>query len=436
MHMMKSCITFSLAVGLSLSFILGSSYIYAPRTESRHLQENDSSSFLFGENRFCRKISENRHETATVGLLRSLWWFLRRYPRGTCGENCPDICKHQSCLLDYESSADGSTCQCLQNAETLRCPVNTECSTTTGTMTACVCLEDYKGDPAGDGCWKCFDEKSQLQEAVDLYITDTDSYMGTKADMYGYPMGVWCVSRITDFSSLFAGSGVNMWNESLANWDVSNGVTMKDMFQFASTYAGDSVLPWDVSKVTDMSGMFNGAKLFNGDISTWKTSLVTDMSLMFAGADAFDGDISGWDVSSVTDMSSMFILTDLFNSDLSNWNVGQVTTFDSTFAGAKVFNSDVSQWEVSRVTTMRKMFEGAAKFNSQMQGWDVGRVTDMTRMFYAAEEFRKVLCYWAPDLLSLENVTDMFVNTNCENEGDPNLAVDPISPLCFPCTLE
>lgn len=95
----------------------------------------------------------------------------------------------------------------------------------------------------------------------------------------------------------------------------------------------------DVSKITDFSELFAGIgnqndiilgnKLSGVDISQWNVSNGRCFSGMFEYSRGFNSDISEWDVSNGTDFSCMFIRCQEFNQDLSNWNVGNGRNKDS-----------------------------------------------------------------------------------------------------------
>ena len=110
-----------------------------------------------------------------------------------------------------------------------------------------------------------FETKEQLKAAVEVYLNCPDDDASSVAVLYGFPIGNWDVSQITDMSNLF---------------EIST---------------------------------------FNGDISSWNTSSVTDMSYMFAAAVTVNGDISSWDTSSVTDMAYMFRFATSFSQNLCSW---------------------------------------------------------------------------------------------------------------------
>ena len=146
-----------------------------------------------------------------------------------------------------------------------------------------------------------FSNKSELQTAVDLWVSNESSALATYGDI-----NTWDVSSVTNMQGLFQNK--MQFNDNIGNWDVSNVTTMREMFRNAKSFNQD-LNGWDVSKVTDMYGMFgstDGNPGFNGNISNWDVSSVTTMQDMFRYATKFNKDISGWDVSSVTNMNHMF----------------------------------------------------------------------------------------------------------------------------------
>jgi surface protein len=161
---------------------------------------------------------------------------------------------------------------------------------------------------------------------VDEYLSSTNPETAAVAATYGYPIGTWNVSRITDFSQVFDAydghsqldSAIASFNEDISQWDVSSATTMYGMFFGASAFNRD-LSSWDVSQVTYMYNMFLGATAFNQDLSRWDVGRVTTMYWMFSYATAFNQDLSSWDVSQVTDMSLMFWRATAFNHNLCSW---------------------------------------------------------------------------------------------------------------------
>ena len=155
----------------------------------------------------------------------------------------------------------------------------------------------------------------------------------------------------------------------------------------------------DVSKVTNMSKLFCcyedylGPKYndLNPDISKWDVSNVVSMDNMFYGCVNFNCDISSWIVSNVVSMGYMFYHCENFNQDISQWDVSKAVTMWYMFLGCKKFNQDISGWNVGNVWDMRSMFWGCEKFNQDLSGWDVSKVEYNKNIFQSCpikEEYK------------------------------------------------
>jgi len=157
-----------------------------------------------------------------------------------------------------------------------------------------------------------FQSKSELKKALLVYTQDKNK-RGYKervlieaeevASVYGWPIGKWDTSNVTDMSELFASA--SSFNEDISSLDTSEVTDMSYLFFNAASF-NRSISSWDTSKVTTMSRMFRGATVFNQDISSWDTGNVEDMGWMFYFAESFKQDISSWDCSSVHDMRWRF----------------------------------------------------------------------------------------------------------------------------------
>ena len=121
--------------------------------------------------------------------------------------------------------------------------------------------------------------------------------------------------QVTDMSRLFEGSQFRdrfTFNEDIGYWDVSNVVTMRNMFNRAVDFNQD-ISNWDVRNVTNMEGMFWNARSFNQDISKWNVSNVIDMRFMFWDAVSFDQNLNCWDVSLISQNPDRFSLNSPLN---------------------------------------------------------------------------------------------------------------------------
>jgi surface protein len=181
-----------------------------------------------------------------------------------------------------------------------------------------------------------FTNRTQLQDAISLYVSDYDTALTSYGDI-----GCWNVTKVTDMSFLFFDK--NSFNEDIGCWDVSNVLYMANMFSFASSF-NQPIGYWDVSKVRTMQSMFSGASSFNQQISDWDVSSVKDMSYMFFQATSFDQSISSWDVSSVKYSFSMFAGAHSFNQYVGGWNLASDQIISYMFYGATSFNQNLCGW--------------------------------------------------------------------------------------------
>ncbi len=190
-----------------------------------------------------------------------------------------------------------------------------------------------------------FTERSELETAVDLWISD--EYLANQN--YG-DINSWDVSEISDFSSLFDGGRkynyfVN-FNSDISNWDVSNGTNFEFMFRAASSF-NQGIGAWDVSNGTNFAGMFAYSSSFNQDISSWDVSKGTDFKWMFDHAVIFNQDISSWDVSNSNDFRYMFRKAKTFNQDIRIWNTNngnynQIYMFSDAYQFNSTFGYSVN----------------------------------------------------------------------------------------------
>jgi surface protein len=221
--------------------------------------------------------------------------------------------------------------------------------------------------------YSVFTSTEQLYEAVDAYLMgmqEDESNIGTNTPLdqsnvsltYGYPIGTWDVSRLTNFSRVFdpgrspTSVRAGTFNQDLRGWDVSNAVTMERMFVGSENFRGFGLDRWNVGLVQDFSYMFANAKVLDADVSAWNTSSATTMKGMFYGAQRFNGNLSAWDVANVESMAFMFRSALGFQGgDVTQWNVSKVQDMTELFSQSRRFIGDVSTWDTSEVTTMNSM---------------------------------------------------------------------------------
>jgi len=258
---------------------------------------------------------------------------------------------------------------------------------------------------------RCFIDRNELKAAINEYtavgIQCSQENSCNVTQEYGWPIGTWCVTNVTDMSQLFAGK--DTFNDDLSFWDVSSVTNMAEMFDRATNFNGD-VSMWDTSSVQDVSYMFHLSS-FNGNLSSWNMTKVTSMMWMFYENPLFNGDVSKWDTSSVQDMKFLFFGTP-FNGDLSSWKTSKVTTMRSIFDENWAFNGDVSKWDTSFVEDMSFLFFGTP-FNGDLSFWNTSRVTTMSSMFDESG-FNGNVSKW--DTSSVQDISHMF--WGCPFNGD------------------
>jgi Mycoplasma protein of unknown function, DUF285 len=219
---------------------------------------------------------------------------------------------------------------------------------------------------------RAFTSTLELWAAVDAYLawraSGGETQLSDNVARYGFPIGAWDVSRVTDFTRVFDPDRQqtlernrnptkrSVFDEDLSGWDLSNAVTVRGMFAAANAFTGKGVEAWVVDKVTNFSFMFAWAHKFVGNVSSWHTSRATSMEAMFLNNAELDADVTRWDVSRVQSTAFMFEGAESFvGGDLRKWNVARVQNMQYMFTKAHAFTGMVSTWNTSRVTNMEAM---------------------------------------------------------------------------------
>lgn len=93
-----------------------------------------------------------------------------------------------------------------------------------------------------------FTTTEELYSAVDDYLSGNGANTTSSAITYGYPIGSWDVSLLTNFSMVFDANRQSIFDDfateirympyDISSWDVSNAVDMSRMFR-ATTFNGD-----------------------------------------------------------------------------------------------------------------------------------------------------------------------------------------------------
>lgn len=189
-----------------------------------------------------------------------------------------------------------------------------------------------------------------LKKAVAMYCDQRE----TAIDKYGH-IGYWNVSKINNFTSLFAGR--SDFNDNINSWDMSNAINIKNMFKDAHSF-NKPLDQWKLGNVTDMSGVFHNAVNFNQPIDKWDTSSCKTMTSMFENAENFDQPIGDWNTSNVKQTKKMFYNAKKFNQPIGNWDMSMVNIATEMLYGAISFKQDVSGWTLSNIKNIRGIFVG------------------------------------------------------------------------------
>jgi surface protein len=363
----------------------------------------DMSKMFYGASSFNKGLSQ--WNTSAVTTMKSMFYGASSFNQNLCAwkdnfpfSNAADIFVDSGCTFQDSPQEQGPFCA-------------SDCIDST-TMIATTQNPTSSQSPS----YRCFADRNELKAAVNRYVTegcgDAACACPDVAEEYGWPIGYWCVGKVTDMSELF--KDLSTFNEDISGWEVGKVTNMKSMFQRASAFNGN-ISSWDTTAVTDVSNMFEDASLFNQDLSAWSTSAVTTMYAMFYESSAFNGNISSWDTTAVTDMGFMFASSSSFNQDLSAWNTSAVTTMYAMFYEASAFNGNISSWDTSAVTEMDNMFYGASKFNQDLSAWNTSAVTTMSAMFYEASAFNGNISSW--DTSAVTDMEDMFYGASSFNQG-------------------
>lgn len=242
-----------------------------------------------------------------------------------------------------------------------------------------------------------FTSTNELYDAVDNYLAARDKANSLVSKVYGYPIGSWDVSRITDFSRVFSPNRQFAFDANFINWTFS----------------------------------------FNEDISDWDVSSAVTMFCMFTSAISFNQDLSKWDVRRVTNFTAMFAQAKIFDQDLSQWETTNAVSMAWMFYGADTFNGNIATWDTSKVKSMSMMFQNAYSFNQDISNWDLSSVNDLSYMFNSSTSFEQNLCPWGSQISASSNAefssihrTGMFLNTACPNTTTP---VSFDGPWCTTC---
>jgi surface protein len=222
------------------------------------------------------------------------------------------------------------------------------------------------------------------------------------------------------------------FNQNIGNWNVSNVVTMANMFNSAFMFnngGSDSIKNWYAPKCTSFEAMFRAtntttlAHRFNQPLSILvDTSGVSSCSLaaMFQNDTSFNQNIGGWNVINVTNMGTMFQSATQFNNGGSNtiqtWYAPKCRAFNSMFQSASRFNQPLSILvDTSGVIdcSLNSMFQNASVFNQPLN-FNTINVTTMASMFQSASAFNQPLNF---NTINVTTMASMFQSASAFNQS-------------------
>lgn len=277
---------------------------------------------------------------------------------------------------------------------------------------------------------KCFEHRSELLDAIDAYWQQNDSSTNsTVGQKYGWPIGSWCVSDVTDFTFLFRNKQLQ---EDIGDWNMTSAIEMEEMVRGIHNMSANLGLQrWDTSNMRSLKALFMSTRWVEPmlDLSSWNTSQVTNMNQLFRRSYVEKPGVKHWDTSRVINIGQLAEGNRVFNDDLRLWTTGSIRTMDNAFKNAESFNQDISGWDTHSLRNMRNAFLNSG-FNQDISGWNVSIVVDLEKAFQGAKNFSQDLCAWGAQLPSDAITSNMFAGTACPNTTDP---VIPWGPFCFNC---
>jgi hypothetical protein len=211
------------------------------------------------------------------------------------------------------------------------------------------------------------------------------------ADLY------WATQNVEDLSDAFANCNFNgrvghlstsrvyltrgtfnnnpVFNQPLANWDVSSVENAREMFYDARSF-NQPLNTWRFGNVRDARGMFRGAVSFNRPIGSWCVRNLREMDHMFSGALSFNQPLGTWDVASVQSAHRMFENTPSFNQPLDRWVMFRDLDADAMFHNSAFDYTMAFEYHVIRRRPEHARVEGWTSDWIQGRRMKPGRVVD------------------------------------------------------------
>lgn len=310
---------------------------------------------------------------------------------------------------------------------------------------------------------QCFSSNDELQRAVLAYVqpgvaSDPNSDI---ALTYGWPINNWCVSRVKDFSRVFMPPSNDdtgtLFNETIADWDMSNATNLSSMFEGAFAFDQD-ISSWNLQNAISMDRMFIGAYAFDRNLCEWSHVLpvnvevnVTDMFVDTSCPDPSDPSfISGkgfagpfcyecttgktpttmpyptlepsaesFDTEAPTSSSNNEeCFRTRLDLELALTNYLQDNSSDSSVAAQ--YGWPIDNWCVSNITDFSRLFSpinnlDKATFNEDISSWDMSGAITVEGMFEGNTFFNRDVSPWKFGL-KLQNSYRMFFGASSFNQ--------------------
>jgi surface protein len=310
---------------------------------------------------------------------------------------------------------------------------------------------------------QCFTSNVELRVAVLEYVQPgiSSSPNSDVAIQYGWPINNWCVSKVTDFSRIFTppdGNDVStLFNENIADWDMSLAVNLTSMFEGAYAFDQD-ISSWNVSNVITMDRMFYRAFSFNQNLCPWSNRIQLNQNKEFSATDAFvdtgcaqtgdpiltmeaaspfcyecvEDDVTlppttidprqtpienKTDPPSLTNSGECFPSKVLLDLALAEYLLDNGPNTDV----ARRYGWPINNWCVSNITDFSRLFSPVnnldkASFNEDISNWDMSNAITVESMFERNLFFNQDLSNWNLGL-KLQNAARMFFGAKSFNHN-------------------
>lgn len=233
----------------------------------------------------------------------------------------------------------------------------------------------------------------------------------------------WDVSNVISMYNMFGDCDNLIDISALKSWETDNLQNISNIFYGCSKIDDISALKsWNTGNVTDFSYAFTYCKMSSLDaLSNWKTEKATSFRETFSGCTKLTdiAALRNWNTMNVTDICETFGYCSLIQdfSPISNWDVSKVTTMESTFSGCKNLTNlnALKSWNPKAVTTMDSMFSSCTLLSdiSSIASWDTSNVTSMSYMFYDCTSLEDASPIKNWDISAVTSRYKMFYNCPC-----------------------